>query len=214
MTIVPTELGQSIAPCSSPTQTLDLAFLGAPPLIPGENVAAYEKLRAYVSTAVNALDIFEAIWLREFVDKQWEIDRYHRVKANLIRGAKKMAAFNVLRPLVAEGGFDMMDRASTLAEGWTKGDQQATKEVKDLLQSADLTEDAIVAEAVSIKRHDLEHIDRMIMTMEARRDNDLAELDLHRKMRGARCRFAVEQVQDVEFHVIEDKRSEQKKLAS
>ena len=88
--------------------------------------------------------------------------------------------------------------------GWTKGDQDAIEKVRTLLDSSELTEDAIIAQAVSLKLGDIERLDRMVMTKEARRDNALQETERHRANLGARLRRAAEQVEDADFCVIEE----------
>lgn len=194
---------------STKSQMRDLAFLGAPPLIPGEDVAAYEQLLTLVFGELQPADILEAIWAREYVDLQWEIDRYRRVKANLINGAKQEALVNVLRPLFP-ASFSGESPVRPLASRWIKRDENAVKEVEDILRSADLTHEAIVAEAASIKLNELERLDRMLVTMEARRDNILRELDRHRATRGAQRRRPAEQIEDAAYQEVEEKSAEDK----
>jgi hypothetical protein len=50
-----------------------VAPFGPPPLIEGEDSAAYDELLARVSTAVKPADILEDIWVRDFVDLDSEV---------------------------------------------------------------------------------------------------------------------------------------------
>jgi hypothetical protein len=47
-------------------------LFGPPPLLEGEETAAYDELLVRISGAVNPADIFEEIWVRDLVDLVWE----------------------------------------------------------------------------------------------------------------------------------------------
>jgi hypothetical protein len=53
-----------------------LPIFGPPPLLKGEDAAAYDDLLARVSGNLKASDIFEEIWMREIVDLIWERFRW------------------------------------------------------------------------------------------------------------------------------------------
>jgi hypothetical protein len=57
---------------------------GPPPLIEGDDRAAYDELLAQISAAVKPADILEDIWVRDIVDLVWEIFRLRRLKVNLM----------------------------------------------------------------------------------------------------------------------------------
>jgi hypothetical protein len=191
---------------------LALAFLGSPPLVPGEDAGAYEKLQAVVSSTIKPVDYLEAIWTKDVVDLEWEGQRYRRVKANLINGAKQEALANVLRPyFVHDPDWDPGEPShQILALQWIQGDQKAIEKVQNYLGSADLTKDLIMAEAVSVKISNLERLDRMIMSSEARRDNALREIEHHRESFAVKPRRAGAKVEDAEFREIGDKPGDEK----
>jgi hypothetical protein len=68
----------------SPPVAPELAPFGPPPLIEGEDSAAYDELLARVSTAVKPADTLEDIWVRDVVDLAWDVFRLRRLKANLV----------------------------------------------------------------------------------------------------------------------------------
>jgi hypothetical protein len=72
---------------------------GPPPLIEGEDTAAYDELLTRVSTAVRPRDILEDIWVRDVVDFVWEAFRLRRLKANLITASAHSGLDTVLEPL-------------------------------------------------------------------------------------------------------------------
>ena len=59
-------------------------FFGPPPLLKGEDPAAYDELLARISGAVEPLDKLEEIWMREVVDHVWDARRLRRLKSGLI----------------------------------------------------------------------------------------------------------------------------------
>src|SRR5271155_4059961 len=61
-----------------------LAPFGPPPLLQGEDKAAYGTLLARISSTVRPADILEEIWVRDIVDLSWDILRLRRLKVNLI----------------------------------------------------------------------------------------------------------------------------------
>ena len=160
------------------TPKQNFAFLGSPPLVPGEDTRGYEQLLAFVTNTVKPVDIVDVILIRDFVDEEWEILRYRRATANLINTAK-----------------------ANIEETWT------------ICESSELTEDAVIAQAVSLKLGDIERLDRMIMTKEIRRDNALREADRHQANFGARLRRAAEKVEDVDYRVIKEKPAEEQQAS-
>ena len=61
-----------------------------------------------------------------------------------------------------------------------------------------------LANTVAININDIERIDRMVMTMEARRNAAYREIERHRIGLGERLRRAVEQVEDAEFREVDE----------
>ena len=147
----------------------DPSFLGAPPLIPGESAADYERLLAAVTDEIKPADPVEAIWTRDVVDLQWDIIRFRRIKADFITHRYE-------------------HRMHTLSFVSNRTDN---------LNGA-------VANVVANDINTLERIDRMVMTMEARRNAAYREIERHRIGLGERLRRAVEQVEDAEFREVDE----------
>jgi len=138
----------------SPSAT-DLSFLGAPPLIPGEDARDYQRLLTEVINVMRPVDVLETIWTRDIVDLQWDIIRFRRIKADVITYYHRSNMNNM-------------------------------------------------AEAISYKIDDLERIDRMVMTMEARRNAAYREAERYRIGFGERLRRVTEQVEDAEFREVDN----------
>jgi hypothetical protein len=73
-----------------PAARLDL--FGPPPLIEGEDAAAYDELLLRISGAVKPADILEDIWVREIVDLVWGAFRLRRFKISPINWVNNVLA--------------------------------------------------------------------------------------------------------------------------
>ena len=89
--------------------------------------------------------------------------------------------------------------ASELASAWHAWDAEARETVAQVLEQADLTMDAVMAETLSLKLDPIERIDRMIATAEARRASVLREIDRRRAAFAASLREAAQAIKDAEF---------------
>jgi len=175
-----------------------LVPFGPPPLIEGEDAAAYDELLAGISAAVKPADILEDIWVRDIVDRVWEILRLRRLKANLITATAYNGLQTVLQPLVDYGVFQ-------LAQNWARKQPDAIERVNRLLASANLTMDAVMVQALCNNIDPIERIERMIALAESRRDAILREIDRHRATLGHTLRRTVEQIQEGEYRVLNTK---------
>jgi len=175
----------------------DPALFGPPPLFDGEDTEIYDQLLTQVSTTVMPTDIFEDIWVRDFVDLTFEAFRLRRLTANLIKANAHKGLSETLAPLVG------WSQAETLAEGWAGHRSDVVEEVNKTLTSAGLTTDSILAQTFSLKVNDIERIEHMIALAEARRNATLREIDRHRQTLGQKVRWAAQQLEDKQFRVIE-----------
>jgi hypothetical protein len=182
-----------------PDERAEILALPVPAsLIEGEEAGAYDELLARISGTVKPADIFECIWVRDIVELVWEGFRLRRLKVNLITATAHMGLKEVLTPLVGRS------EADDLAKAWAANKLSAVRRVDNILASAGLTMDAVMAQTLSHKLDDLERIERMIATAEVRRNVILREIDWHREMLGQALRRAVQQVEDGQARVIED----------
>jgi hypothetical protein len=168
------------------------SLLGPPPLLEGEDVAAYHTLKIRIFAAVKPEDAIEGMWVRDILDLLWETVRLRRLKAKLMRVAAHEGLEKLLRPLVPFPSFDLIPR-------WSRRDPEAVREVKQILEQAGLDEEAIAAQTLAACCDTFEKIDRMIMRTEARRHVVLREIDRRRDALGRRLREVAAQVEDGEF---------------
>jgi len=170
-----------ITSSNSPEWARRLAWIGPPPLFKGEDAAAYDELSARIAGAMNAVDIFDEIWAGDIVDCDWTVLRLRRLQANLMTATAYEGLQKILDPLV-EPYRDVVH----LARAWAARDKSAIKRVDELLASAGLTMDAVMAQTLCTYLDEFERIERMIARAQARRGAILYEVELHRTSRRLR----------------------------
>jgi hypothetical protein len=172
-----------------------MALLGPPLLLAGEDLDSWKKLHADVSAAVVPADIFEKIWTGDIVDLEWNILRLRRLFAGLFSATQKQALADVLRPLMSKDMLGVVDsEPELLAWKFTLHHADALKKVKELLETAGMPWEAVLAQTMTINAEIFERIDRMCMTAEARRDAALREIDRRRTSFGERVRRAFDRL--------------------
>ena len=73
-----------------------LSLFGPPPLIEGEDAAAYDQLLARFCAAVKPVDIIDEIFIADVASLEWEVLRLRRLKWSLIRAPALEALENFL----------------------------------------------------------------------------------------------------------------------
>jgi hypothetical protein len=195
---------------SLPERARRLAWLGPPLLFKGEDKAAYDELSARIADAVKPEDIFVELWVQDFVDWEWEAIRSRRLKASFMTATAYEGLQRILTPLLSNLDLDQI----YLPQAWAKRDKAAIKRVDELLASAGLTMDAVMAQTLFIHLDEFERIERMIAAAEARRDDALHEIERHRALWGQELRRVTQEVEKaLEMEVIEDKSGKSRNAA-
>src|SRR5215813_13906889 len=179
-----------------PATATTMPWLPPPPLIEGENAAAYDDLLARISGTLKPVDILEEIWVRDVVDLVWDVFRLRRLKVHLLTAAAHEGMAKLIGPLL---DWDFTDQ---IARRWAVGDADAAQTVETTLAAAGLTMDAVMARTLALKIHEIERIDRMTMAAEARRNAILREIERHRATFARTLRRTVEDVEDADFKVV------------
>src|SRR5579872_1103701 len=117
---------------------------GPPPLIAGEDAAAYDAYLARATAVVAPADFLEEMWVRDVVDLAWEIHRLRRLKAQLMM-------------VTADEGLDALlnrtmpwDAADALARRWAAREAGAIREVDALLRRTGLSREAVTARTLAV----------------------------------------------------------------
>jgi hypothetical protein len=195
------------------------ALFGPPPLLAGEDPAAYDELLARVRGSVKPVDIIEEIWVRDIVDATWDNFRWRRIKISLVEIEMPSALEAMLEPLMPNRPLKSKENLSwsesyapeppsreyKLAKKWASGDQTAIDRVNKLLSSANVTMAMVMASAFEDNFDCIERIDHFMTIAEGRRNAVLREIDRHRSAFAHALRDRVQAVEEAEFKVIESK---------
>ena len=184
-----TRSSEPTATASQPLVTAPL--LGGSPLIRGENVRSYDELLERICATLQPRDSLEEIWIHDIVDLVWETFRLRRAKASLMTDAARRELERQLDPI--------HPGAHQITIEWAAGGADVAVEVERLLASAGLSMDRIVAHAMSNALHNMERLDRMLVSVEGRRGAALRELDRHRAPLAQKLRCAIAQAEDTEL---------------
>jgi hypothetical protein len=183
-----------------------LSIFGPPPLVAGEDSARYDQLLEHVSSSVRPRDIFEEIWVRDFVDNSWEISRLRRARKALVEKLVRDELESALLPVFGPQAKPWYPEGlSELVGKWAAGDAAAISKVEGLMISANLTMNIIVDRAFVNAIETIERIDHLITIAEKHRNSILREIECHRDSFAEVLRKAIPTVEDVDFQRIEPK---------
>ena len=162
-----------IAAPSVPGRAQRLALFGPPPLIEGEDAAAYDQLLARICAAVKPVDIIDEIFIADVVSSEWEVLRLRRLKWSLIRarGLEALEDFlgekldydlysehfaddlaEILQDNLPE---DQAKAAQTLAHECARNEADAVDKVKKILAGRRLNMDQVLDDAKRRKAKEL-----------------------------------------------------------
>jgi hypothetical protein len=173
-------------------------LLRPPRLLPGEKSADCKALQAQILGDIQPKGIFEKMLVGDVIDFQWQILRLRRLKAALLHGK----AYDGVREILSPFGDEDDDDFSALPYRWACGDQEARQEVKERLRPAGLGADEIMAATLVQNLEVVERLERLIISLEGRRNNALGEIDHRRQALGAAIRAGVEKVEDAEYREV------------
>src|SRR5262245_4248085 len=153
----------------------ELAVLPKLPLLITESAEEFDALRDAFEREIKPRGIIEQMYVHDISSIVWEILRLRRCKVVIINSAFRSALQSLLKQLLRQPGqseYDVGDEAEALAQAWFT-DQEAKKQVSEILSQFDLDESAIEAEAIRSSSSDLELLDRMLTSLESRRNKAL-----------------------------------------
>jgi len=181
------------APAPSPVLPPGLAeLLGPPPLLHGEDGAAYEALFARIGAALKPRDIVEWLLARDVVDAAWESARLRRLRASLRtigqrHGLKSLLIEAGLDPFAGPAGEVSVEEA---ANAYHEGAPFYREAVERALAERGYLREAIEAQRLHFDLDSLEAIDRMAAAADQRRDRVLRAVERRRAGFGAKLRLA------------------------
>jgi hypothetical protein len=153
----------------------ELALLPKVPLLITESADEFDALRDAFEQEIKPRGVIEQMYVHDICAIVWEILRLRRCKVVIINSAFRSALQDLLTQLLKQPGqhsWDVEDEAEALAQTWFT-DQEAKKQVSEILSRFNLDESAIEAEAIRKSSADLELLDRMLTSLESRRNKAL-----------------------------------------
>jgi hypothetical protein len=176
----------------------ELTLLPKLPLLITESADEFDALRDAFKQEIKPRGIIEQMYVHDISSIVWEILRLRRCKVVIINSAFRSALEHLLIQLLKQPGqyeYHVEDEAQALAQAWFT-DQEAKKQVSEILSGFDLDESAIEAEAIRSSSSDLELLDRMLTSLESRRNKALGCVAEYRASLGQQLRESADRIID------------------
>ena len=179
-------------------RTNKLTLLPKSPLLITETADEFEALRDAFEREIKPRGIIEQMYVHDICSIVWEILRLRRGKVVIINSAFRSALEDLLKQLLRQPGqseYDVRDEAQDLAHACFT-DKGAKKLVSEMLSQFNLDESAIEAEAIRKSFADLELLDRMLSSLESRRDKALGCVAEYRASLAHQLRESADRIID------------------
>ena len=176
----------------------ELTLLPKLPLLITESADEFDALRDAFEQEIKPRVIIEQMYVHDMSAMVWEILRLRRCKVVVINSAFRSALQSLLTQLLRQPGqygYEVEDEAQTLAQSWFT-DQEAKKQVSEILSRFDLDESAIEAEAIRRSSAELELLERILTSLESRRDKALGCVAEYRASLAHQLRESADRVID------------------
>jgi hypothetical protein len=152
-----------------------LTLLPKLPLLITESANEFDAVRDAFEQEIKPRGIVEHMYVDDISSIVWEILRLRRCKVLIINAAFRSALDHLVAQLLRRPGeyeYEVRGEAQALAQAWFT-DKAAKKQVSELLSRFEIDETAIEAEAMRASSSDLVLLDRMLTSLESRRDKAL-----------------------------------------
>jgi hypothetical protein len=176
----------------------ELALLPKLPLLITESADEFDALRDAFEREIKPRGIIEQMYVHDICSIVWEILRLRRCKVVIINSAFRSALEHLLAQLLRQPGqyeHDVRDEAQDLAHAWFT-DEEAKKQVSEILSRFGLDESTIEAEAIRKSSSDLELLDRMLTSSGSRRDKALCCVAEYRTSLAHQLRESADRIID------------------
>jgi hypothetical protein len=176
----------------------ELTLLPKLPLLITEAADEFDALRDAFEQEIKPRGIIEHMYVHDISSIVWEILRLRRCKVVIINSAFRSALQNLLKQVLRQPGqyeHDVEGEAQILAQSWFT-DQEAKKQVSEILSRFDLDESALEAEAIRGSSADLELLDRMLTSLETRRNKALGCVAEYRASLAQQLRESADRIID------------------
>jgi hypothetical protein len=176
----------------------ELILLPKLPLLITESADEFDALRDAFEQEIKPHGIIEQMYVHDISSIVWGTLRLRRCKAVFINPAFRSTLQNLLKQVLRQPRqyeYEVEDEAEALAQAWFT-DKEAKKRVSEILSGFDLDESAIEAEAIRSSSSDLELLDRMLTSLESRRNKALGCVAEYRGSLGRQLRESADRIID------------------
>jgi hypothetical protein len=176
----------------------ELALLPKLPLLITESAEEFDALRNAFEREIKPRGIIERMYVHDICSMVWEILRLRRCKGLIINAGFRSALENLLVQLLVQPRqleLEVRREARALAQAWFT-DKAAKKQILEMLDRFGLDEFAIEAEAIRALSSDLELLDRMLTSLETRRDKALGCIAQYRASLAHQLRESADRIID------------------
>jgi hypothetical protein len=178
----------------------ELTLLPKLPLLITEAADEFDALQDAFEREIKPRGIIEQMYVHDICSIVWEILRLRRCKVVIINSAFRSALEDLLERLLREPGQYSYDgrlriKAQALAHLWFI-DKEAKKEVSEILSEFGLDESAIEVEAIRKSSSHLELLDRMLTSLESRRNKALGCVAEYRASLAHQLRESADRIID------------------
>jgi hypothetical protein len=197
-------LNRSLVPARlvKPPEELQ-AFFDDPPLVGSERRADYDAFLSAIATAEPPVDAIDWILLHDFADREWEMRRERRMRAEIIKFHHKEVVLALLKAT-----FDQSDRlgstqnriflAPNEADLWAS-DPDARTKIDRKLEERGHDPASVLVQAYMRAAADIDVIDRRLASYELRRNAVLREIGQRSEKRARNLEKTSQGIIDGEF---------------
>jgi len=159
---------------STPNTVTPPSLFGPPPVLVGEDGAAYDELSGRIYAAVKPSDVIDEMFIDDVVFLEWDVLRWRRVKSSIIRELRREALDYFLRDHLSyppyRENFEQdlaeilqenleddrpADAIRKLARDCANNSREAVNEVNNILNRIDMRMDQILDDAKRKKAEEL-----------------------------------------------------------
>jgi hypothetical protein len=179
-------------------RTTELTLLPKLPLLITESADEFDALRDAFEREIKPRGVIEQMYVHDISSIVWEILRLRRCKVVIINAAFRTALEILLVQLLKQPGqyeHEVRGEAQVLAEAWFT-DKEVKKQISEMLNQIELDESVIEAEAIRKSSSDLELLDRMLTSLESRRDKALGCVVQYRASLAHQLRESADRIID------------------
>jgi hypothetical protein len=182
-------------------------FFDLPAMVGDEKHRDYFDFFSAIANAVKPTDIFEWIWVNDFVEAEWDVRRNRRIKVEIIKlkveehiaECKHEVEFNRFRLDMYRAQMLPKAEAGNPGEPKRQNNKKDTKPKVAKTEVANIEDPYLLAKVLMQCGNEIDLIDRRISAGEKKRDGILREIYRYRESLARKLEKACSDIIDAEF---------------